>query len=190
MCFNCSQEKIESTHATMLKQVLRYKYGNNVVWEDESCVYNNRILKTDIVNHKEKWVIEVNGEQHYEVNSLIVMKSKSRDINPKNYFKYQQEKDNFKKNFWINEGYRFIEIDIRNKTPLDILKEYIDEDIRDIPNYVDLTGKVTKTNWDRIYAQILLNEGYRYKEIAEIVGTTYSAINSAVHHGILTKKCV
>ena len=90
-------KNIESSHALVLKQVWLYEYPDTIT-EDKSCInpLTNHPLPTDIVNHNLKIAIEIQSWFHD--------------------FKDQQEKDEIKRNFWINKGYSFYALDQRDYT--------------------------------------------------------------------------
>lgn len=55
-------------------------------------------------------IIETHGVQHYELAGWHITQSKHSNTTPEKEFKYQQWKDNFKKNYAISQGYEYLEI--------------------------------------------------------------------------------
>ena len=55
-------------------------------------------------------IIETHGVQHYELAGWHITQSKHSNTTPEEEFKYQQWKDNFKKNYAISQGYEYLEI--------------------------------------------------------------------------------
>lgn len=166
-CDKCRQKVAESRHATILKQVWNH-FRPSVCWEDESCVNpnTNKILATDLVDHELKISVEVQSGYH--------------DMD------CQKERDKIKKIYWESIGYNHYQVDIRNYSILEMVQLFFPF-INKIPEWVDLSGKVTSRKWSLEDAQILLNKGMVCREIAINVGTTKSAINSAISEGKLIR---
>lgn len=116
LCPNCDP-KNESLHALVLKQVFLHEYPDTIV-EDKSFRSNDtgKIRPTDIVNHSIKIAIEIQSQYHDYPDIKL--------------------KDNIKKEYWVNRGYSFYAIDIRDYTPLQMIQLFF-PNITEIPDYVD-----------------------------------------------------
>ena len=162
-CPTCNKAKTESNHALVLKQVfLNELYGT--VIEDKSCINpkTNRKLPTDIVNHNLKIAIEIQSRYHDK--------------------KEQKERDCIKKNFWIDNGYDFFEIDIREYSILEMCKiffPYLDK----IPDYIDYNFSNCV---DFREVQKYLNDGRSIKEISEIMHKKRSTIQGLINRKIIS----
>lgn len=159
-CPFCESKKLESSHALVLKQVWMHEHPDTIV-EDRSCInpITNCSLPTDIVNHRLKIAIEIQSWFHD--------------------FDEQKKKDKIKKNFWINKGYKFYDIDQRNYTILEMIKIFFPNYV-EIPEYVDFDYS-NKINDVKI--QKLLNEGMKIPQISEIVKCKKHQIYDAIQYG-------
>lgn len=144
-CPYCYKGTLESYHACVLKQVFKHEFPNTIL-EDKSCInpLTHRPLPTDIVNHENKIAIEIQSKFHEK--------------------EYQQFKDQIKRNYWVNNGYNFYALDIRDYTVVQMIQLFF-PNISEIPNYV----KTSSENIDRyIIAQDLINsKKYNNIEIAK-----------------------
>ena len=162
-CPNCNKPKIESNHALVLKQVFLHELAGTVL-EDKSCINpdTNRALPTDIVNHNLKIAIEIQSSLHDK--------------------KEQQKKDNIKKDFWINNGYDYFAIDIREYTILEMCRiffQYLDE----IPDYIDYNFS---NCIDFNLVQNYLDNGYSIKEISYMMNQKIGTIQALVRRKVVT----
>jgi len=166
-CPECSRELKESIMATTLKQVLKHEYPNTI-WEHNAGFRTpkNYISRYDI------FVPELD-------NLLIECQSWYHDDPEK------QKIDKLKKQYAIDNSYNYMAIDNRDYTPLKAIQIFFPE-IKEIPDYIDLL-RDTMINWDLKEAQKLLNEGYTYQEVADIIGVSYSKIQSHTCKGRLEK---
>ena len=94
VCPNCDT-RTESLHASVLKQIFLHEHPDTIV-EDPSFrnPVTNKICPTDIVNHRLRIAIEVQSQWHD--------------------FPDIAEKDRMKKQYWIDNGYKFYAPDIRD----------------------------------------------------------------------------
>ena len=148
----------ESLHALVLKQVFMHEYPDTIL-EDRSCVnpITNAVMPTDIVNHKMKIAIEIQGQFHR--------------------FDNQKVKDKIKKNFWQNKGYSFYDYSIDKISVLNYLKLFFPE-IEDIPEYVDLNYS-NKLDFKTIQNKI--NQNIRVSEIAKELNINPHRIYDAIY---------
>lgn len=145
VCTKCDG-RIESLHASVLKQMFTHIYPETVL-EDKSCInpYTNYIMPTDIVNHELCIAIEIQSQWH--------------DFEDKKY------KDNIKKNFWINKGYKFYDPDIRDYTILELCQLFFNID--KLPNYINYNQS---KKMDIKQVQELLDQDIPVSKISEITG--------------------
>ena len=148
----------ESLHAIVLKQLFINKYPDTVL-EDPSCINpnTNAIMCTDIVNHRLKIAIEIQGQFH------------ERET--------QKKRDKIKKEFWINKGYKFYDYKIDKISVLDYCKLFF-PDLKEIPDWVIQEDK-NKLDIRRI--QSLLNEGNKVTEIANLLDISPHRIYDALY---------
>ena len=140
-CQYCYKGKSESFHASVLKQIFKHEYPKTVL-EDRSCInpLTNASLPTDIVNHQLNIAIEIQSQFHDQP--------------------YQKIKDNIKKKYWINRGYRFYALDIRDYNVIDMIKIFFPT-IIELPNYIK-TNFEDQAKYD--YVQKLI-DSRKYKRI-------------------------
>lgn len=159
-CPECNTYKLESHHASALKQVFVHNYPDTIT-EEQSCINPKtlRVLPTDIVNHRLRIAIEVQSEFH-------------------DYFE-RKERDKIKKDFWIKRGYQFYSPDIRNYTILEMIQLFFPE-IDRIPEYVDFNYS-NCIDFEKV--QRLLNDGLTIKEIATNLNLNENSVRylSTIH---------
>lgn len=159
-CEKCDIKSLESTHASVLKQVWLHEREGTIT-EDRSCInpLTNCCLPTDIVNHVDKIAIEVQSWFHDFEDSKI--------------------RDKIKKEYWINRGYKFYAVDQRDYTILEMVQLFF-PNIKEIPDYIDINfGK--KLN--DLEVQKLLNQGYKVPEIAKKLNEPTHKIRDAIRYG-------
>ena len=158
-CPYCTGLRSQSLHAIVLKQLfLKLKKGTIV--EDKSCrnPLTNCILPTDIVNHPEKIVIEIQSWFHDSEE--------------------QKVKDKIKKDFWESKGYKVYTPDIRDYSVLEMVQLFFPE-ITEIPKWVKYDFE-QKLNVDM--AQDLLNSGLLVTEVALNMGVSTHRIYDNIYH--------
>ena len=157
-CPKCSALKTESIHASVLKQVFLHEYLDTIT-EEKSCINpkTNYPLPTDIVNHRLKIAIEIQSSRHDTEK--------------------QKEVDRFKKEFWLNRGYNFYDPDIRDYTILELVQLFFPK-IEEVPDYVDYNYADCI---DANKVQELLNEGYSFKEIANVMNKKHGSVQALSH---------
>ena len=156
-CPKCKQTRIESVHASVLKQVFMHEYPDTIL-EDKSCINpkTNKPLPTDIVNHRLKIAVEIQSSYHDEYSKKII--------------------DKFKKDYWISLGYSFFDPDIRDYTIIELVNIFFDN-IKTIPNYVDYNWS-NITNFTKV--QEFVDKGYTIKEISELMDIPRETISGLV----------
>lgn len=165
-CPKCNTTKIESHHASALKQVFLNKHPDTVV-EDKSCVNPNTMhtLPTDIVNHRMKIAIEIQSSTHDSES--------------------QKSKDAIKKEYWIKNGYEFHDPDIRNYTILELIQLFFPE-IDVIPKYVDYNYS---NCIDFMKVQELIDSGLTIKEAAKELNENENSIRHLSFDNKITLPC-
>lgn len=158
-CPYCTGLRSQSLHAVILKQLFLQLKDVTVI-EDKSCrnPLTNCIMPTDIVNHKEKIVIEIQSWFH--------------DFDDKKI------KDKIKKEYWENRGYTVYTPDIRDYTVLGMAKIFF-PDLDKIPDWVQYDFE-NKLNVD--IAQNLLNNGLLATEVASEMEVSPHRIYDAIYN--------
>lgn len=112
-CPICASIKKESRVAIELKEFLKNK-GIDFISEYRILrnPKTNTYLPYDIYIPIKNIFIEIQGEQHYEINGYHRLGAKRKNTTQKKEFKYQKYKDKIKKKFAEKNGI-YIEIDIR-----------------------------------------------------------------------------
>lgn len=109
------------------------KTGNLLLYDNEVIFDNNKRI-----------IIEVNGEQHYKITGFHKMQSKNTDKTPDDMLEYQQWKDNYKKQYALDNGYHFIEIPYYTEEN-DEYKKIIDSKIEELYNALEMEECVNGT---------------------------------------------
>ena len=121
-----------------LKQLFKHYYPDTIE-EDLSCVNpdTNKIMPTDIVNHRLKIAIEIQGQWHK--------------------YEKQQLRDRIKKEYWINRGYEFYDYPIDGVSVLEYAK-YFFPDLVELPDWIrmDYNKKL-----NLVTIQGMLNDGLK-----------------------------
>ena len=160
ICPNCDYKR-ESLHASVLKQMFLHYYPDTIV-EDKTYINpcTNKVCPTDIVNHRLKIAIEVQSQWHDFEDIKI--------------------KDKNKKNFWVDSGYKFYALDIRDYSILEMCQVFFD--INELPDYIDYKyGSRNTLNAKRI--QELLNDGLKIPDITKIEDISAHQIYDAIYTG-------
>lgn len=166
-CPTCSNMKIESTHASVLKQIFLYsdEFGNKmieknsgVVLEDRSCINTKTgySLPTDIVDYNRKIVVEVQSMYHDNDE--------------------QKGKDEFKKKYWEKRGFKVYQLDHRDYSIIEMINVFY-KDINDVPYWIayDFSNKL-----DINAVQTMISDYYTYKQVSDELGVSKAAIQAAI----------
>ena len=86
--------------------------------------YDNEILDL-------KLIIEVHGIQHYTITNFAKMSAKKFNTTPEYELEYLRWKDNYKKQFALDNGYSYLEIPYLAEKD-DYYKKIIDDKIKEI----------------------------------------------------------
>ena len=98
-----------------------------------SMPYDNEI----IISEDSRLIIEVNGEQHYNITEFIKMDAKKHNITPKEELKYLKWKDKYKKQYALSMGYYYLVLPYWTFND-DSYKYLIDNKIQEILNNTKL----------------------------------------------------
>lgn len=117
-CPKCANDKKESSLAIELKEFLK-NIGIDFISEYRILrnPKTNIYLPYDIYIPSKNIFIEIQGEQHYQINGYHRLGAKRKNTTPKKEFEYQKYKDKLKKKFAEENGI-YIEIDARKKLDL------------------------------------------------------------------------
>lgn len=83
-----------------------------------------------------KLIIEVHGQQHYDITNFTILAAEQRQIEPIDILEYQKWKDNYKKTFAENNGYSYLELPYWSFED-DTYKEMIDSKISELSHESD-----------------------------------------------------
>lgn len=137
-CPECARHFATSKLQKTVESYIINKYKYNILHEFNCTIiatnpktgfklpYDNDV---DIEGHR--LIIEVHGEQHYNIGMFTILAAAKKNITPQEELKYQQYKDMIKKEYALSNGYYFLEI------PYTAIKNnkyqiLIDEKIHDI----------------------------------------------------------
>lgn len=90
-------------------------YQYNILHEHQ-CNLKIRNPKTDTLLPYDnevvdlRLIIEVHGQQHYEICGLTKMSANQRNTTPEQAFLDQQHRDRIKKDYALSQGYHYLEI--------------------------------------------------------------------------------
>lgn len=145
--FRCPQCSKIKTNSELERKVFDYcskQLGYDIVTENNCSISPiNPITKSkmfydnEIAVNNDKLIIEVHGEQHYKITGFHKMKSdhnfKTNGIesSPEDFFKDQQYRDKYKKDYAISHGYYYLEIPYWTEKD-EKYKELIDNKIEEI----------------------------------------------------------
>lgn len=157
ICPKCGG-RLESLHALVLKQMFMHYYPDSSL-EDRSCInpMTNKVMPTDIVNHRLKIAIEIQSQWHDNDYSRI--------------------KDSIKKDYWLNQNYNFYALDIREYSVLDMCKIFFD--VTELPDFITYEYS-NKINVKEI--QSLLDEGYSILDISDKLNLNSHRLYDAIQH--------
>lgn len=157
-CPYCTGLRTQSLHAVVLKQLFQ-KLKTGITIEDKSCrnPITKCILPTDIVNHNDRIVVEIQSWFHDKLE--------------------QQIKDNIKKTYWESRGYKVYTPDIRNYTVLEMAQIFF-PNLKTIPKWVEYNFE---SKLDVDMAQKMLNSGLLVTEVASKMNVSPHRIYDAIY---------
>lgn len=135
-CPCCSQERSFSFLQEKVSNYIKNTYGYTILHEGYCNVipinpktncklfFDNEIVEI-------KLIIEVHGQQHYELTGFTKLTAKHYGTTPEVELEYLQWKDNYKKQFALDNGYSYLEIPYLAEKD-DYYKKLIDDKIKEI----------------------------------------------------------
>ncbi len=146
-CPSCVQERTESflqEKVRLYLEMVKENYIEDVIINHESncslfCI--NPITKSrlrydnEVIGSKFKLIVEVNGMQHYEICKFHFTEAGRKNISLDEEFKYQQYKDEYKKQFALNDGYYYLAIPYWEDDKNETWKIQLDKFFSNIYNY-------------------------------------------------------
>lgn len=184
MCKKCSTKLTESVHATLIKQVYKHHYKEDCMWEERINI-EEKTYEIDIVNHKKKEAIEIDGQQHYKISKFHKEKAKKNNTTPEYEFEQQKLRDHKINKYFKEIGYNLIRIKVgSNKTPLQALQEVFPQ-YNYLPKWIDFSNKRHRHKWDVGKAQQMINNNVHLSEIARRLKTHPSSLTQAINYGQL-----
>lgn len=114
-CPKCVASNRESSFEKSVREYIENDLHLVVLNEMEcNCIPINPYTKMPLPFDNEipdkKVIIEVHGKQHYEETGWHITQAKVSGRTPTEEFEYQKWKDQYKKDYAINQGYTYIEI--------------------------------------------------------------------------------
>ena len=147
-CPKCAQGQDESRLQEKVRLYIANRYNLfNLKHEFECSIApinpkTNRHFRYDNCIENLKLIIEVHGLQHYKITSWAIQVANNKGITPEDELKYQQWKDQYKKQYALDHGYHYLEIpytaerDDKYKILIDNkIKEITEAPIKMLPKY-------------------------------------------------------
>ena len=134
-CPKCKELSTESNLEKIVKSFIKSNFSYTINTEYNcSIVPINPKTKQKLPYDNElkeiKLIIEVHGEQHYKICYLTELAAKKYNTLPEEQLKYQKWKDDYKRDYALNNGYYYLEIpywSIKDETYKDIISNKINE---------------------------------------------------------------
>lgn len=135
-CPECSSEKTTSNLQNKVSEYITSTYGYTVKHEHNCSLRpknpaTNHFLPYDNEVRDIKLIIEVHGQQHYDVTGLTLMTAKAYNISPKLVLAQQKTRDKFKEEYALLHGYHYIAIPYWSERN-DSYKKIVDDKIKEI----------------------------------------------------------
>ena len=139
-CPECARHMSTSKLQIKIENYIKNKYGFDILHErDCTIIATNPITgyqlpyDNDIDVNGQRLIIEVHGEQHYNITEFTRTNAKKRNVTPEEELAYQKYKDELKKSYAILNQYEYLEIPYY-ATNKQMYKELIDSKIQEILN--------------------------------------------------------
>lgn len=136
-CPECVRERDESFLQEKVRLYLEELCGKENIAHEYKCsilpknIKTNRRLPFDNEIIDLKTIIEVMGLQHYRITSWTINSANKANISPEKYLEYQKWKDNFKRQYAIEQGYHYLDIPYWAEKD-DYYKVLIDNKIKEV----------------------------------------------------------
>lgn len=147
-CPTCSRERDKSKLQEKVEKYIESIYYFDITHEYSCSIVarspkTNRLLPYDndvIVNSSAHLIIEVMGDQHYNVNAGFVRRqSERRNVSPEDILFDIQWRDEYKKQYALSKGYYYLAIPYWTESD-ESYKTLIDNKIQEILNNTKLTA--------------------------------------------------
>lgn len=92
--------------------------------------YDNEV----VIDNDQRLIIEVHGEQHYQITAFIIMDARKRHVTPEEELKYLQWRDEYKKQYALSKGYYYMALPYWTFDD-DTYKSLIDTKIQEILSF-------------------------------------------------------
>lgn len=143
-CPKCVQEQDESLIQEMTRLYIN-SLGHEILHENNCTLHPKNIVKhkaikrifnlrydNEIIINDKHLIIEVNGQQHYEINSWHKKLAEKYNTTPEYELEYQKAKDKYKKDYALYNDYLFLELPYWEFNKEDTYKNLIDNAIKDL----------------------------------------------------------
>lgn len=134
----CPECMAMSNTSSLHKKVVEYvnMLFENITYENDISLIprnpkNNHTMPYDICIEDLKLIIEVHGLQHTNMTNWCDIKAKKNGTTPEEEFAYRQWKDEYKKQYALNNGYKYLAI-LHDAEAADKYKILIDNKIKEI----------------------------------------------------------
>lgn len=135
-CPQCSQEREESLYEEQtrlylesLGYIVLHEHNCTITLINPKTKHHMRYDNEVILDNGEHLIIEVNGEQHYNIPTGNWI---GKDKTPEQQLHYQQVKDRYKRIYAIQNGYHYLEIPYTAFDKQETYKKLIDDKINEI----------------------------------------------------------
>lgn len=116
-CPKCSDESIKSSLQRKVETFITEEFGYEMLFEDNCNIRpvspkmrKNSTMPYDIEIPQIKLIIEVQGQQHYDITGWTKSHAKRNGITLEQELREQQERDELKKQYAIQHGYYYLAI--------------------------------------------------------------------------------
>lgn len=116
-CPECARHFTISKLQKMVEEYIKNTYRYQILHERDCTIIatnpktNYQLpYDNDVDVNGSKLIIEVHGEQHYNIGPFTITNASKKGITPQEELEYQQYKDEIKKVYALSKGYYFLEI--------------------------------------------------------------------------------
>lgn len=138
-CPICAQEQEESKLQEAVRTYIEEKYCEYTLTHEFNCSISpinprtGRHFRYDNCIEELGIILESMGLQHYQITSWAIMTANKKGITPQEQFKYEQWKDEYKKQYALSHGYEYLAIPYWTEKD-GTYKQLIDDKIAEINN--------------------------------------------------------
>lgn len=116
-CPKCVDESNKSSLQKKVEELIRTEFGYKMLFEDNCSIrpvspkgHKNSTMPYDIEIPELKLIIEVQGQQHYEITGWVKNHAERNGTTPEQELQEQQKRDELKKLYAIDKGYNYLQI--------------------------------------------------------------------------------